>query len=327
MGEDDLEEAMLDFYEHKFDILVCTTIVESGLDISNVNTIIIDQADKLGLAQLYQLRGRVGRSRRQAYALLLYRKDKTLSTVAEQRLGALREFSDLGSGYKIALRDLELRGAGNLLGAEQSGTVAAVGFDLYTQLLEQAVKEYKGDEPDKTQIPLPTVDLPVAASIPDNYVPGEPQRILMYKKLAAVRDRADVARLQEEFEDRFGDPPPPVWNALALLRLRLRALEIGIESITTDSNKIQIVFKKEIKLPPHTIKPLTAAFKPQGHSFTPERVVLNVVTSKMLPQVEEMVEILSRALHEKAPPRVSPGGSGPAGTGAQRKTLGPPMRR
>jgi transcription-repair coupling factor (superfamily II helicase) len=319
MGEDDLEETMLDFYEHKFDVLVCTTIVESGLDISNVNTIVIDAADKLGLAQLYQLRGRVGRSPRQAYALLLYRKNKVLSTIAEQRLGALREFSDLGSGYKVALRDLELRGAGNLLGAEQSGTVAAVGFDLYTQLLEQAVKEYKGEEPDKVQIPLPTVDLPVAAAIPSAYVPGEAPRILMYKKLAAVRDRADVARLQEEFEDRFGDPPAPVWNALALLRLRLRCQEIGIESITTESNKIQIVFGKGTRLPTHTLRPLTIAFKAQGHSFTPERVVMNIVSSKTLTQVEEMVEILARAIHEKAPPRVSPGGSGPTGTGARRK--------
>ncbi|MBC8103578.1 MAG: transcription-repair coupling factor, partial [Cytophagales bacterium] len=327
MGADDLEETMLDFYEQKFDVLVCTTIVESGLDISNVNTILIDNSDRLGLAQLYQLRGRVGRSPRQAFAYLMYRKNKMLSTVAEQRLGALREFSDLGSGYKIALRDLELRGTGNLLGAEQSGTVAQVGFDLFTQLLEQAVREYKGEEQDKTQIPLPTVDLPVAAAIPDKYVPGEAQRILMYKKLAAVRDRADVARLQEEFEDRFGDPPPPVWNALALLQLRLKCLEIGIESITTEVNKIQIVLKKSIKLPIHTLKPLTAAFKAQGHSFTQERVVLAIQSSKVLAQVEEMIGILEKALQEKTPPRTSPGGSGVSGSGAVRKTVAVPGRR
>ncbi len=322
MNPDDLEETMLDFYERNFDVLVCTTIVESGLDISNVNTIIIDNADKLGLSQMYQLRGRVGRSPRQAYAYLLYRKNKMLSTVAEQRLGALREFSDLGSGYKIALRDLELRGTGNLLGAEQSGTVSQVGFDLFTQLLEQAVREYKGEEQDKTQIPLPTVDLPVAAAIPDKYVPGEAQRILMYKKLAAVRDRADVARLQEEFEDRFGDPPPPVWNALGLLRLRLKCQEIGIDSITTEGTRIQIVFKKEVKLPIHTLKPLTAAFKAQGHTFTQDRVSLLIQSSKVLQQVEEMVSILEKALQEKTPPRVSPGGSGLSGAGATRKTVG-----
>jgi transcription-repair coupling factor (superfamily II helicase) len=320
MPEDDLEEAMLDFYEHKFDVLVCTTIVESGLDISNVNTIIIDNADKFGLAQLYQLRGRVGRSRRQAHALLLYQRHKQLSTIAEQRLGALREFSELGSGYKIALRDLELRGAGSLLGAEQSGTVATVGLDLYMQLLEEAVREFKGDPPDKMSIPLPTVDVPVAASIPETYVPGEPQRILMYKKLSAVRNREDVSRLQEEFEDRFGDPPPPVWNALGLLRLRLRCQEIGIESITSEASKITIAFRKDVKLPVHTIKPLTAAFRAQGHVFTSERVTLQITTSKVLTTLEEMVEILARALTEPPPPRVSPGGSGLDGAGARKRS-------
>jgi transcription-repair coupling factor (superfamily II helicase) len=327
MSEDDLEEVMLDFYEHRFDVLVCTTIVESGLDIPNANTIIIDDADRLGLAQLYQLRGRVGRSRRQAYAYLLYKRNKQLSTIAEQRLGALREFSDLGSGYKIALRDLELRGAGNMLGAEQSGTVAAVGFDLYMQLLEQAVREFKGEEPDKQAIPLPTVDLPVAATIPMDYVPSEPQRILMYKKLSAVRERKDVSALQEEFEDRFGDPPAPVWNALALLRLRLRCQEIGIDSITTENNQITIAFKKEVKLPVHTLKPLTAAFRQQGHTFTQEGVLLRITGSKVLQQVEEMVEVLARAKDEKTPPRTSPGGSGPAGSGVRRKTTPSSLRR
>jgi transcription-repair coupling factor (superfamily II helicase) len=244
MNEDDLEEIMVEFYEHKFDVLISTTIVESGLDIPNANTIIIDNADKMGLAQLYQLRGRVGRAHKQAYCLMMYRRNKQLSEVAEQRLGAFREFSELGAGYQIALRDLELRGAGNLLGAEQSGTVAAVGFDLYTQLLEQAVREFKGEPEDPRYAALPTVDLPIAASLPEKYIPGEAQRILMYKKLAAVRDKADVARLQEEFEDRFGDPPPPVWNALNLLRLRLRCREIGIDSIATDKNKIAIKFKQ-----------------------------------------------------------------------------------
>lgn len=311
MAEDDLEEAMLDFYEHNFDVLICTTIVESGLDISNVNTIIIDNADKLGLSQLYQLRGRVGRSRIQAYALLMYQRNKQLSTIAEKRLGALKEFSDLGSGYKIALRDLELRGAGSLLGAEQSGTVATVGFDLYTQLLEQAVREFKHEEPDKTQIPLPTVDLPVAATIPDKYVPGEAQRILMYKKLSAVREKADVARLQEEFEDRFGDPPPSVWNALALLRLRLRCQEVGIDSIMTENNKVTIVLKKSVKLPEHTLKPLTAVFKQAGHTFSAERIVMHLTSSKILQQVEEMVEILNKAIHEKVAPKP------PASTGVR----------
>lgn len=302
MSNDDLEDTMFEFYHKKFDVLVCTTIVESGLDIPNVNTIIIDNADKLGLSQLYQLRGRVGRSKVQAYAYLLYRRGKNLSTIAEQRLDAVRELTDLGSGYKIALRDLELRGAGNLLGAEQSGTVSSVGFDLYLQLLEQAIHELKGEEPDKEDIPLPTVDLPVAATIPQTYIPAEPQRILMYKKLAAVRDRADVARLQDEFEDRFGTPPPPVWNALGLLRLRLRCAEVGIESIQTEARQVIITFKAGVALPKHAVRALAAAFKPaQGYSFEPGKVVMNIQTLKVLPQTEELVEYLDKALKEPPP--------------------------
>jgi transcription-repair coupling factor (superfamily II helicase) len=316
MNEDSLEDTMMAFYQKEFDVLVCTTIVESGLDIPNVNTILIDNSDKFGLSQLYQLRGRVGRSRTQAYAYLLYQRNKVLSTIAEQRLGAVREFSDLGSGYKIALRDLELRGAGNLLGAEQSGTVAQIGFDLYMQLLEQAVREMKGEEPSKQDILLPTVDLPVAAVIPESYIPAEPQRILMYKKLSAVRDRVDVARLQEEFEDRFGDPPPPVWNALSLIRLRLRCQELGIESITTESPRITLQFKKGVKLPLHTIKPLMAAFKTQKHQFTPEQVILTIQGSQILRMVEEMVEVIDRALKEPAPPP-----SQRSVTGRDRRTL------
>ena len=308
MGEDELEEAMLDFYEGKFDCLVCTTIVESGLDVPNVNTIFIDDADKLGLSQLYQLRGRVGRSRRQGYCYLLYRKAKSLSSIAEQRLGAVREFSDLGSGYKIALRDLELRGAGNILGAEQSGTVASVGFDLYSQLLEEAVKELK-NEPDAAKPePLPSVDLPVAASLPDKYVPGEAQRILMYKKLAAVQSREDVALVQEELEDRFGDPPQPVWNLLSLLRLRLRCREIGIESISTEGATVALLFGKDTKLPQSTIRPLSSAFKGQGGTFNEGRVSILINGAQVLKQIEELVEVLARAIQEKAtPPATAPG--------------------
>jgi transcription-repair coupling factor (superfamily II helicase) len=307
MPEDELEETMLDFYERKYDVLVCTTIIESGLDIPNVNTIVIDDADKLGLAQLYQLRGRVGRSRTQAYAILMYRRNKTLSTVAEQRLGALREFSELGSGYKIALRDLELRGAGNLLGAQQHGTVSEIGFDLYMQLLEEAIKEIKGEESDKRREPLPVVELPVAAAIPDAYIPSEAQRILMYKKLSAVRERNDINSLQAEFEDRFGDPPAPVWNALSLLRLRIRCQEVGIETIATEDKTITINFKKGVRLPVHTIKLLNLAFKPQGHLFATDKVTLRIQSSKVLPMVEEMVEVLVKAM-EEPPPAPKPAG-------------------
>src|SRR5262249_52840876 len=208
------------------DILVCTTIIENGLDIPLVNTIVVDNADRMGLAQLYQLRGRVGRSNRQAYAYLFYRPHKQLSEDAERRLMAIKEFTALGSGFQIAMRDLEIRGAGNLLGAEQSGAMISVGFDLYCQLLAQAVAEMKGEEPpDET---LPAVDLPITAHIPDDYITNEAERIFFYKKMSGIGSNEDIAALQEELEDRYGDPPRAVWNALAVLRLRLRAKEAGI---------------------------------------------------------------------------------------------------
>jgi transcription-repair coupling factor (superfamily II helicase) len=300
LHEDDLEDAMQRFADHEFDILVCTTIVESGLDISNVNTIIVDNADKLGLAQLYQLRGRVGRSRRQGYAYLLYRKDKQLSEVAEKRLSALREFQDLGSGYKVALRDLEIRGAGNLLGAAQSGTVATVGFDLYTQLLSHAINELKG-EPMEMEFELPNVALPLDALIPSVYIPSEAERILMYKKLTAVRRVEDVQRIQEEFEDRYGDPPRQVWNLLSLLRLRLRCLDIGIYSIVAEKRRVAVRFSGT-HLTADIIRKLSRTY--MQHQFLPDVVFLATpdTPARMLTAVEEMVEVIAKILPPKAVP-------------------------
>ncbi len=302
MHEDELEDVMLAFAARDFDVLVCTTIVESGLDIPNVNTIVVDNADKLGLAQLYQLRGRVGRSSRQGYAYLLYRKDKMLSEVAEKRLGALREFSDLGSGYKVALRDLEIRGAGNLLGAAQSGTVSTVGFDLYTQLLSQAINEMKG-EPAEAEWELPNVALPLDALIPTAYVPSEAERILMYKKLTAVRKMEDVQRLQDEFEDRYGDPPRPVWNLLALLRLRLRCAQVGISAVVSEKRRVAVRFTG-IHLLPDAIRKLSRTY--MQHQFLPDVAFLATpdTPARMLTAVEEMVEVLAQALPPKPEPPV-----------------------
>nr|CAA9251043.1 Transcription-repair coupling factor [uncultured Armatimonadetes bacterium] len=305
MGEDELEETMQEFYERRFDVLVCTTIIESGIDIPNANTILIDEADKLGLAQLYQLRGRVGRSDKQAYALLLVRRNEQLTEVAEQRLAALREFSDLGSGHKIALRDLELRGAGNLLGDEQSGTVtAAVGFELYMQLLEQAVRKARGEKPDPHSIPLPTVDLPVASNIPPEYIPSEAQRLLTYNQIAAVRDGAGRARLREAIESRWGKLPPSLENAFALLRLRLRCRQIGVKSISTEGKNVSITCRKGVRLPLSRLRPAIERYEAQGHSFTGEKVVLSIgSTDDVLALVEEVVGTLARALKEKQPRR------------------------
>ncbi|MDR3708197.1 MAG: transcription-repair coupling factor [Capsulimonadaceae bacterium] len=298
MAEDDLEEVMVGFYNGDYDILVCTTIVESGLDVANVNTMVVENADKLGLAQLYQLRGRVGRSERQGFAYLLYRKDKMLSEVAELRLSALRDFSELGSGYKIALRDLEIRGAGNLLGKEQSGTVAAVGFDLYTQLLSQAINELKG-EPVEQEFQLPPVSLPLDAHIPVKYIPSEAERILIYKKLTASRTKEHVDEIQSELEDRYGDPPRAVWNVLALLRLRLRCKEVGVGSINTE--KTRIVFRfAGTNLPPDRIRLLARSHL---HSeFQTDRVTtpLADTPARTLRTVEETVELLAKALPDKS---------------------------
>jgi len=291
MGESELERVMMDFYEHKFDILVCTTIIESGLDIPNANTIIINDSDKLGLAQLYQLRGRVGRSDRQAYAYLLYRPDKILTEIAEKRLDAIREFTDLGSGYRIALRDLEIRGAGNLLGQEQSGQMAAVGFDLYCQLLSKAVAELKGEEIE--EIELPPVELPIDAYIPRDYMANEAHRILFYKKMAAIKAKEDVQAVQDELEDRFGDPPKPVWNMLAIIRMRLRAHELGIESITTFRNQIQVKFAAGVRLSPELCTELMKTHR--RHWFQPDKLAINPSTPRIISEVEDLIEVLAAA--------------------------------
>lgn len=203
MNEEELEDVMMRFYDNDFDVLVCTTIIETGLDIPNVNTLIVTSADRLGLSQLYQLRGRVGRSNRQAFAYLTYKKDKILSEMAEKRLSAIREFTEFGAGFKIALRDLEIRGAGNLLGAEQHGHMTAVGYDIYTKLLETAVKELKG-EAEKEEI-QPVIELEVSAYISDEYIEDVSQKVEIYRRIATVETVGEVDELEEEVEDRFGD--------------------------------------------------------------------------------------------------------------------------
>src|SRR5205814_8811447 len=225
MPDSDLEDVMLDFYDHQFDVLVCTTIIENGLDVANSNTLVVNDADHLGLAQLHQLRGRVGRSSRQAYCYLLYRPFKELTEVAEKRLQAIREFTDLGAGFRIALRDLEIRGAGNLLGGEQHGFMVSVGFDLYCQMIQEAIRELKGEEMDEAM--LPAVLLPLPATIPADYIPTEGLRIAFYRKIAACRTLEDVATVPADLDDRFGDPPTPVCNRLSVMLLRRDCISAG----------------------------------------------------------------------------------------------------
>ncbi|MBI2843590.1 MAG: transcription-repair coupling factor [Armatimonadetes bacterium] len=296
MAEDDLERVMLDFYDRKFDVLVCTTIIESGLDIPNVNTIIVNDADRMGLAQLYQLRGRVGRSDRQAYAYLMYKGDKILTEIAEKRLEAIREFTDLGSGFRVALRDLEIRGAGNLLGAEQHGQIAAVGFDLYCQLLSQAISELKGEDVEEVQ--LPSVDLPVDAYIPESYIKAEAQRIFFYKKMTAAKSVREVKQVQDELEDRFGDPPRPVWNMLAILRLRIRCAKVGISSITTEKRQIVIRFAPGCRIVSDVQKELAKNYR--RHWFQSDLVRINPDSAQIINLVEDMVDVVAKGLKASA---------------------------
>ncbi|MDT0202296.1 transcription-repair coupling factor [Nocardioides sp. AE5] len=237
MNERQLEQVMLDFWEKKFDVLVCTTLVESGLDVSNANTMIIERSDTLGLSQLHQLRGRVGRSRERAYAYFLYPTEKPLTETAHERLATLAQHSDLGGGMAIAMKDLEIRGAGNLLGGEQSGHIADVGFDLYVRLVGEAVTEFRGDaEPELDEV---RIELPVEAHLPHDYIGSERLRLEMYKRLSEVRSDDDVAQIREEMLDRYGNPPRPVAALLEVASLRVRLRRAGITEVTLAGKNVR----------------------------------------------------------------------------------------
>jgi transcription-repair coupling factor (superfamily II helicase) len=245
MPEGSLEQVMITFAGGAADVLVCTTIIESGLDIPNANTIIIDRADTLGLAQLYQLRGRVGRSSRRAFAYLLYRRRERLSDEARKRLQAIFNASELGAGFQIALSDLEIRGAGNILGGEQSGHMAAVGFDLYSRLLADAVEEVKARREDRPPVVAPTqavLDLPIDAHLPDDYVSDEAQKLELYRRLARARSAEDLAAFRREAADRFGPLPPPVERLVEVAALRLAAEAAGIASISREDGQLVVRF-------------------------------------------------------------------------------------
>jgi transcription-repair coupling factor (superfamily II helicase) len=237
---------MARFLNQEIDILVATTIIEIGLDIPNVNTIIISDADRMGLSQLYQLRGRVGRSSRTAYAFFLYKKDKILKEDAEKRLSAIREFTDLGSGFKIAMRDLEIRGAGNMLGKEQHGHMEAVGYDLYCKMLNEAVKKEKGEEVEEDFDT--TVEIDLDAYIPTAYISDEMQRLDIYKRIAGIRNEEDASEIYDELIDRYGEPPRSVENLVEIAKLRSYARHAYITEMRQTKDMLRIVLYKKARL-------------------------------------------------------------------------------
>jgi transcription-repair coupling factor (superfamily II helicase) len=286
MGEGALEKVMLTFADGNADILVCTTIIESGLDIPNANTIVIDRADTLGLAQLYQLRGRVGRSSRRAYAYLLYRRRERMSEEARKRLQAIFNASELGAGFQIALADLEIRGAGNILGGEQSGFMAAVGFDLYSRLLAEAVEEAKARREDRVpvrEVPQAVVDLPVDAHLPDEYVPDEAQKLELYRRLARARNAGDIAAFRQEVTDRYGPMPAPVLRLVEVADLRLAAEGAGVASLAREEGWLVVRFGAQLSratamqlLSPSGIGGPLPGIKPGDMTFASNQVRLRL---------------------------------------------------
>jgi transcription-repair coupling factor (superfamily II helicase) len=292
MPEGELERSMLAFVEGRADVLVATTLIENGLDIPRANTLIVNRADRYGLAQLYQLRGRVGRSDRRAYAYLLVPPDKVLSEVARKRLAAMREFSELGAGFRIAALDLELRGAGNLLGGQQSGHVHAIGLDLYIKLLEQTILELKGEPP--AEGPRAALNLRLDLRLPEEYVPDVQQRMSLYKRLSRAREDGEIETLRAELRDRYGAPPPQVEPLLVYALLRGRAERLGIAQVDRSGSALLVQLRGETPIPPGG---LVSWVKAQpGASLTPDNVLRVPLPphEDPLPRLEELLTALQR---------------------------------
>ena len=297
MSETELERVMLAFMRHEYDVLVATTIIENGLDIPQANTILINRADRHGLSELYQLRGRVGRSNRRAYAYLLIPPENELTEIARRRLAALKEFSDLGAGFKIAALDLELRGAGNMLGGEQSGHIEAVGFELYTSMLEAAVKEMKGESSEER--PATQLSLGIALRIDESYVPEENQRLRLYKKIAGAASEAAIAEVRAEMEDRYGAPPDATVFLLEAARIRLECEWMGIAQIDRKRGELQIRFMENATVDPQHLMRLVAKNAKRGAQFTPQGLLKFPLAAtrpdEVLLEIHELLENLAPA--------------------------------
>ncbi len=293
MSEGELEKVMLAFMRHEHDVLVATTIIENGLDIPLCNTILINRADRFGLSELYQLRGRVGRSNRRAYAFLMVPPDVELTPLARRRLAALKEFSDLGAGFKIAALDLELRGAGNMLGGEQSGHVDAVGFELYTSMLERTIRELKGEEV-RAEITV-QLNLGLNIRIPNHYIPEENQRLRMYKRMAGVESEQQLADVRAEMTDRYGAPPPPVENLAQYAALKLLCERIGVAAIDRKRDQINVKFTEEAAIEPERLAQFVA--RERGAQFTPQGLLRftlkNTQAGEVLSRLRELLAELA----------------------------------
>ncbi len=297
MSEGELEKVMLAFMHHQFDVLVATTIIENGLDIPLANTILINRADRHGLSELYQLRGRVGRSNRRAYAYLLIPPEQELSQIARRRLAALKEFSDLGAGFKIAALDLELRGAGNMLGGEQSGHIEAVGFELYTSMLEAAVKEMKGESAEER--PATQLNLGIALRIDETYVPEENQRLRLYKKIAGSASEKEIADLRAEMEDRYGALPDATVYLLEAASLRLECERMGIAQMDRRRAELQVRFTENAQIDPQHLMRLVARNAKRGAQFTPQGLLKYPLAAtrpdEVLLEIRELLDNLMSA--------------------------------
>jgi transcription-repair coupling factor (superfamily II helicase) len=271
MGEAELEKVMLAFMNHEYDVLVATSIIENGLDIPLANTILINRADRHGLSELYQLRGRVGRSNRRAYAYLLIPPEQELTEIARRRLAALKEFSDLGAGFKIAALDLELRGAGNMLGGEQSGHIEAVGFELYTTMLEEAVNKMRGQE--TVERPVTQLSLGIPLRIDESYISEENQRLRMYKQIAGAQDERTVGEIRGEMEDRYGELPTGVRHLLDAAELRIACERMGIAQVDRKRDQVHMRFTDKAGIDPGVLMKLVAKNAKRGAQFTPQGVL------------------------------------------------------
>ncbi len=290
MDEGELEQIMLDFVSGQYDILICTTIIESGLDIPNANTLIVNHAERFGLSQLYQLRGRVGRSTKQAYAYLFYDPDRTLSDQAFKRLEAISELTDLGSGYQIAMKDLEIRGAGNLLGAEQHGFISQIGFELYCQLLSDAVAELKGEK--KRTLPPPVLEIPVDSYIPDAYISHKKQQLAFYKRLSKVSAYNELSDICSEMEDRFGKLPKVVDNLVNLARIKIMAMEKKIERIKATGSRITYDFYEKPDVSKRKLRDFSEEIEGKA-SFSSDN---QLIITKEIRDPEGLLELVEEVL-------------------------------